>query len=175
MAGLAQPARASAVGQRATQHGEASRGSQISQNGDLLLGGRCQRAALAPPETAMDGEEHSGGALRGSTHEDSGGALWRGTQEDSGGALRRGTQEEHSGGCPASSPATLSWAFGPPLPASEFEGLAPFDRLTDRPCVPCPPWRPCHPIAQQRQVTSAQRLASTRTSIPRAFSAASQV
>ena len=81
VAGLAQSASASAMGQRATQRGGASGGSQIPQNGDLLLGWRCQLAALAPPETAMDREERSVGALRGSTPEDSGGALWRGPQE----------------------------------------------------------------------------------------------
>ena len=169
------------MGQCATQHGGAPGGPPDPPGwrpaaGWLHLLHQRQRCT----------EEHSGGALirdtqgehsvggpKRSTHEGhSAGALRRGT----GGALSGSTQEEHSGEAlrrvPCLLPAMLSWALRASSPASKFE--APFARLTDRPCVPCPPWRPCHPIAQQRQVTSPQHLASTRTSISRAFLAASQ-
>ena len=136
---------------------------------------RMETCCWRPAGTARTCSTRDSGGQRGAL----GRALRRRTQEeDSGGALtgtlRGSTQEGHSGGCPLSSPATLSWALGASLPASEFDGLAPFDRSTDGPCMSCPPWRPCHPIAQQRQVTSPQRLASKRTSISTAFSAASQ-
>lgn len=196
------------MGQKcATQHGGGLRGPD-PPGWRPAAGWAVPAGCTCSTETAVDREEHSGGALRGSTHKGhSGGALSRRTKEEhsrghsrgaltvdtqrehsrrghrrstrgalSGstqeGHLRRSTQGEHSrGDTPAGAlrrsiqergtqegalppPAMLSWALRASPPASKFE--APFARLTDGPCVPCPPWRPCHPIAQQRQVASPQ-------------------
>ena len=171
VAGLAQSAHASAMGQRATQHRGAPGGPPDPPGWRPAAGDQLALPALAPPETVVDREEHSGGALRGALsrrtqEEDSGGALTGNTQgehsgggtqgstqgEHSVGGLKRRTQEEHlegtlrgstqeghSGGCPLSSPATLSWALRASLPASEFDGLAPFDRpQMDRACLALP-------------------------------------
>ena len=143
--------------------GEPLGGPQIPQDGDLLLetSWHCphllhQRQWWTERSTQ---EEHSG--------EHSVGGLKRRTQEEHlQGTLRGSTQEGHSGGCPLSSPATLSWALRASSPASEFDGLDPFDRPTDGPCMSCPPWRPCNPIAQQRQVTSPQGLARREPALP---------
>ena len=132
VAGLAQSARASAMGQHATQHGGAPGGPPDPPGWRPAAGDQLALPALAPPETAVDREEHSG--------EHSGGGLKRRTQEEhsqghSGGALRRGTQE----GAP-SPPQPRSPGLSEPhrLQVSLTAWPRSIDRQMDRACLALP-------------------------------------